>query len=77
MVGKTSDVGSAAEQRKHNVAAEGAEGLKKKFHDLKVCPANNMPHQDIPLTPLLPGRRGALEASGGEISKPREQQSSP
>jgi hypothetical protein len=37
VIGKTSDVGGAEEQRKHNVAAESAEGLKKKFHDLKVC----------------------------------------
>ncbi|SMR62968.1 unnamed protein product [Zymoseptoria tritici ST99CH_3D1] len=36
MIGKTSDVGGAEEQKKHKVAAESAEGLKKKFHDLKV-----------------------------------------
>lgn len=36
-IGKTSDVGGEKEQKQHTAADDSAEGLKKKFHNLKVC----------------------------------------
>lgn len=35
--GKTSHVGGEKEQKEHKLAEDSADGLKKKFHDLKVC----------------------------------------
>lgn len=88
MIGKTSDVGGAEEQKKHKVAAESAEGLKKKFHDLKVCGTVagvaervsamlNSRYMQLKTSLTLSGRRCTFEASSGQVPESGQQQPSP